>query len=97
MYHARVQDRDAGVLAMMIKTCSGLLGLAMVAGSAFALDETEIGDVVLRAYPGARIDVIQREIHRGEEVFGVQFRHGGEDISAKLSIEGQFIKVRAEN
>jgi len=82
---------------MMIKLCHGLLGLALVFGSAFAMDEIEIGNVILQVYPGARIAVIETQIYKGEKIFGVQFQHGGEKLVAKLSLDGDFIKVGAEN
>ena len=82
---------------MTIKPYVALLGLTLAAGTAFALDETEVGEVIEQAYPGARILIVERDIHRGEEVFVVQFHHGGEHVFAKISLEGHFVKVRAQN
>jgi len=82
---------------MMIKLCHGLMGLALVFGSALAMDEIEIRNVVLEAYPGARIVVVETEIYKGEKIFGVQFQHGGEKLVARLSLDGDFIKVGTEN
>ena len=82
---------------MMIKICHGLLGLALVFGSAIAMDEIEIRNVVLQTYPGARIAIVETQIYKGEKIYGVQFQHGGEEFVAKLSLGGDFIKVRAED
>lgn len=82
---------------MMIKICHGLLGLALVFGSAIAMDEIEIRNVVLQTYPGARIAIVETQIYKGEKVFGVQFQHGGEKIVARLSLDGDFIKVGTED
>ena len=83
--------------AMTIKPYVALLGLTLTVGVAHALDETGVGAVIEQAYPGARILIVERDIHRGEEVFVVQFRHGGENVLAKISLDGHFVKVRAQN
>jgi len=79
---------------MLIKLCLGLLGLALAFGSAFAMDETEIGNVILLAYPGATIVIIETQIHKGEDIFQVDFHHGGEVLQAILSLDGDFINIR---
>ncbi|MCP4300650.1 MAG: hypothetical protein GY783_08700 [Gammaproteobacteria bacterium] len=82
---------------MMIKLCHGLLGLALVSGPAIAMDAIGIRNVILDAYPGARIAVVETQIYDGEKIFGVQFQHGGEKFVARLSLDGDFIKVGTED
>jgi len=73
------------------------MGLALVFGSAIAMDEIGIRNVVLQTYPGARIAIVETQIYKGEKVFGVQFQHGGEKFVARLSLDGDFIKVGSED
>ncbi len=79
---------------MMIKLCRGLMGLALVYGSALAMNDDEIGKIVLQDYPGARIIEIARETYKGESIYQVDFKHGGEVLQAILSLDGDFIKVK---
>ncbi|MCP4765654.1 MAG: PepSY domain-containing protein [Gammaproteobacteria bacterium] len=78
---------------MQIKLCWGLIGLVLVCGPALAVGKSEIRDIILEAYPGAKITEIERETHKGQKVFEVDFQHGGETLEAILSLEGDFIKV----
>jgi uncharacterized membrane protein YkoI len=78
---------------MMTKLCCGLVGLVLVCGSALAVGKTQIRDIILEAYPGARITEIERETYRGQKIFEVDFQHGGEKLEAILSLDGEFIKV----
>ena len=78
---------------MQIKLCWGLVGLVLVCGSAFAIGKSEIRDIILEAYPGAKITEIERETHKGQKVFEVDFQHGGEKLEAILGLDGDFIKV----
>lgn len=78
---------------MMIKLCCGLVGLVLVCGSALAVGKSEIRDIILDAYPGAKITEIERETHKGQKVFEVDFQHGGEKLEAILTLDGDFIKV----
>ena len=78
---------------MMIKLYWGLMGLVLVCGSALAVGKSEIRDIILEAYPGAKITEIERETHKGQKVFEVDFQHGGEKLEAILTLEGDFIKV----
>jgi hypothetical protein len=45
----------------MIKLSCGFIGLVLVCGSALALGKSDIRDIVLEAYPGAKITEIERE------------------------------------
>ena len=65
----------------------------LVCGSALAVGKSEIRDIILEAYPGAKITEIERETHKGQKVFEVDFQHGGEKLEAILTLEGDFIKV----
>ncbi|MCP4471658.1 MAG: PepSY domain-containing protein [Gammaproteobacteria bacterium] len=78
---------------MMIKLTCGLVGLALVFGSAHAVGKSQIRDIILEAYPGARITEIERETYKGKKIFEVDFQHGGEKLEAILSLDGDFIKV----
>ncbi len=78
---------------MKIKLTCGLVGLALVFGSALAVGKSQIRDIILETYPGARITEIERETYKGKKVFEVDFQHGGEKLEAILSLDGDFIKV----
>ena len=82
---------------MQIKWGWGLMGLVLVCGSAFAVGKSEIRDIVLEAYPGAKITEIERETHKGQKVFEVDFQHGGEKLEAILTLDGDFIKVAIDD
>ena len=82
---------------MMTKLSHGLLGLALVFGPALAMDEIGIRNVILQEFPGARIAIVETQIYKGEKVYGVQFQHGGEKFLARLSLDGDFIKVGTED
>ena len=82
---------------MMIKPCCGLIGLVLVCGPVLAIGKSEIRDIVLEAYPGAKITEIERETHKGQKVFEVDFQHGGEKLEAILTLDGDFIKVAIDD
>jgi uncharacterized membrane protein YkoI len=78
---------------MVTKLSCALVGLALVCGSALAVGKSEIRDIVLAAYPGAKITEIERETYKGQKIFEVDFQHGGEYLEAILTLDGDFIKV----
>lgn len=82
---------------MMTKLRCGLIGLVLVCGSALAVGKSEIRDIILEAYPGAKITEIERETYKGQKIFEVDFQHGGEKLEAILTLEGDFIKVAIDN
>ena len=82
---------------MQNKPCWGLIGLVLTCGSALAIGKSEIRDIIVEAYPGARITEIERETHKGQKVFEVDFQHGGEKLEAILTLEGDFIRVASDD
>ena len=78
---------------MTTRLCWGLIGLVLVCGPALAVGKSQIRDIILEAYPGARITEIERETYKGQNIFEVDFQHGGEKLEAILTLEGDFIKV----
>ena len=77
----------------MKKLFCAVVSLWLVCTSALAMGDSEIRDIILEAYPGAKISKIERGTYKGQEVFDVDYRHGGENLEAFLTLEGDFIKV----
>ena len=69
------------------------IGFALVCGPAHAIGKSEVRDIILKEYPGAKITEIERETYRGQKIFEVDFQHEGEKLEAILSLEGEIIKV----
>jgi hypothetical protein len=78
---------------MVTKFSCVLIGLVLVCGPALAVGKSKIRDIILEAYPGAKITEIERETYKGQKIFEVDFQHGGENLEAILTLEGDFIKV----
>ncbi len=65
--------------------------------TAFALRKSEVRAIIEAAYPGARITEIEKETYKGEKIYEVDFKHGGENLEAIISLEGEIIKVQIDD
>lgn len=74
-----------------------LTGLALLGGSAFAIGKSEVRSIIEENYPGARITEIEKETYRGKKIYEVDFKHGGENLEAIISLEGEIIKVQVDD
>ena len=71
--------------------------LALVPVSCFALGKKDVRQIIEEAYPGARITEIEKETYKGEKIYEVDFKHGGENLEAIISLEGEIIKVHIDD
>ena len=71
--------------------------LALVSASCFALGKKDVRQIIEEAYPGARITEIEKETYKGEKIYEVDFKHGGENLEAIISLEGEIIKVHIDD
>ena len=62
-----------------------------------AVGKKEVRAVIEAAYPGARITEIEKETYRGEKIYEVDFKHGGQNWEAIVSLEGEIIKVHIDD
>lgn len=69
------------------------IALLIVPGTLLALSKSEVRAIIEAAYPGARITEIEKEQYRGQKIYEVDFRHGGEKLEAIISLDGEIIKV----
>ncbi|MDH3760672.1 MAG: PepSY domain-containing protein [Gammaproteobacteria bacterium] len=69
------------------------IALLIVPGTVFALSKSDVRAIIEAAYPGARITEIEKEQYRGQKIYEVDFRHGGEKLEAIISLDGEIIKV----
>jgi uncharacterized membrane protein YkoI len=74
-----------------------LTGLLLFPLSALALSKSEVRAIIEDAYPGARITEIEKETFKGEKIYEVDFKHGGENLEAIISLEGEIIKVQIDD
>ena len=74
-----------------------LIGLFFITSQVFALSKKEVRAIIEEAYPGARITEIERETHKGQKVHEVDFKHGGENLEAIISLEGDIIVVHIDD
>lgn len=74
-----------------------LAGLLLFPVSVLALSKSEVRAIIEAAYPGARITEIEKETYKGEKIYEVDFKHGGENLEAIISLEGEIIKVQIDD
>ena len=74
-----------------------LLVLLVTSGPLFALSKQEVRSIIEEAYPGARITEIERETYKGQKIYEVDFKHGGENLEAIISLEGEIITVHIDD
>ena len=74
-----------------------LSSLLLFPGISFALDKTEIRDIIEQAHPGAEISEIEKETYRGEKIWEVDFRHEDRKLEAIISLDGEIIKVQIDD
>lgn len=77
----------------MLRKISILVFLLLTPGVVLALGKSEVRAIIEAAYPGARITEIEKEKFKGEKIYEVDFKHGGENLEAIISLEGEIIKV----
>ena len=70
-----------------------LIGLLLLPGIVFALSKNDVRAIIEAAYPGARITEIEKEQYKGQKIYEVDFKHGGENLEAIISLDGEIIKV----
>jgi uncharacterized membrane protein YkoI len=70
-----------------------LIGLLLLPGTVFALSKSDVRAIIETAYPGARITEIEKEQYKGQKIYEVDFKHGGENLEAIISLDGEIIKV----
>ncbi len=71
--------------------------LALVSTACPALKKSEVRAIIEDAYPGARITEIERETYKGQKIYEVDFKHGGENLEAIISLDGELIKVQIDD
>lgn len=69
-----------------------LIGL-LVWGSTLAIGRSDVRAIIEEVYPGAVITAIDRETHKGQKIFEVDFQHEGVKMEAIISLDGEMIKV----
>jgi len=74
-----------------------LITLLLFSGQALALTKAEIRAIIEDAYPGAEITKIEREIHKGQKIYEIDFRHEGEALEAIISLDGEIIHVEIDD
>ncbi len=74
-----------------------LIGLGFYAGSVAAIGKKDVRRIIETAYPGAVITEIERERYKGKKIYEVDFRHGGENLEAIISLDGEIIKVHIDD
>jgi hypothetical protein len=52
----------------MNRLCCAFIGLTLICGSALAIGKSEVRDIILKEYPGAKITEIERETYRGQKI-----------------------------
>ena len=70
-----------------------LIALLLLPGTVFALSKSDVRAIIEAAYPGARITEIEKEQYKGQKIYEVDFKHGGENLEAIISLDGEIIKV----
>jgi len=70
-----------------------LIGLLLLPGTVIALSKSDVRAIIEAAYPGARITEIEKEQYKGQKIYEVDFKHGGENLEAIISLDGEIIKV----
>lgn len=74
-----------------------IFGLLFVSGSCYALSKSEIRAIIYEDYPDARITEIEKETYRKKKIYEVDFKHGGENFEAIISLEGEIIEVHIDD
>ena len=74
-----------------------LIGLFLFTSQALALSKKEVRAIIEEAYPGARVTEIEKETYKGQKVHEVDFKHGGENLEAIISLEGHIIVVHIDD
>ncbi|MCP4980571.1 MAG: PepSY domain-containing protein [Gammaproteobacteria bacterium] len=74
-----------------------LIGLLLLPGTVFALSKSDVRAIIEAAYPGARITEIEKEQYKGQKIYEVDFKHGGENLEAIISLDGEIIKVGVDD
>lgn len=81
----------------MIRQSWLLCGLLLTSGSGFALSKSEVRAIIYETYPGAKITEIEKETYRKKRIYEVDFKHGGENLEAIISLEGEIIRVHIDD
>ena len=81
----------------MIRQLWLLTGLLLISGSCYALSKSEIRAIIEEAYPGARITEIEKETYKKQKIYEIDFKHGGENLEAIISLEGEIITVHIDD
>ena len=71
--------------------------MLLFSASCFALGKRDVREIIEAAYPGARITEIEKETYKGKKIYEVDFKHGGENLEAIISLEGEIIKVHIDD
>ena len=71
--------------------------LAIIPVTCFALSKKEVRQIIAASYPGARITEIEKETYKGEKIYEVDFKHGGQKLEAIISLEGEIIRVHVDD
>ena len=74
-----------------------LLGIFALSSNCYALSKSEIRTIIEGAYPGAKITEIEKETYKKEDIYEVDFKHGGEKLEAIISLGGEIIKVQIDD
>lgn len=81
----------------MIRQSWMLIILLLISSSGFALSKSEVRAIIGEAYPGAKITEIEKETYQKKKIYEVDFKHGGENLEAIISLEGEIIKVQIDD
>ena len=74
-----------------------MLALILFPGAANSIGKKGVRAIIEAAYPGARITEIEKETYKGAKIYEVDFKHGGENLEAIISLEGEIIKVQIDD
>ena len=74
-----------------------LIGMFLITSQVFALSKKEVRAIIEEAYPGARVTEIERETYKGQKIYEVDFKHGGESLEAIISLEGKIIILQIDD
>ena len=81
----------------MLKQTFILIALLSISRTCFALSKSEVRAIIEANYPGAKITEIEKETYKKQKIYEVDFKHGGENLEAIISLEGEIIKVQIDD
>ena len=71
--------------------------MMLFSSQVLALSKKEVRAIIEESYPGARITEVEKETYKGQKIWEVDFKHGGENLEAIISLEGEIILVQIDD